>query len=52
VQENEPLDEKIKKNISVRKMDHGQTRKRKKPPIDAWSTSRERRKDRLAKPEK
>jgi hypothetical protein len=52
VRESELLNEKIKEDISTRKMDCGQLSKRKKPPADAWSTSRERRKDTLAKPEK
>jgi hypothetical protein len=50
VRESELLNEKIKEDRSARKMDRGQLIKRKKPPTDAWNTSRERRKDRLAKP--
>jgi hypothetical protein len=51
VRESKSLDEKIEEDRSTRKMDHGQLSKRKNPPMEMlWSTSRERRKDRLAKP--
>jgi hypothetical protein len=50
VRESESLNEKIKEDSSARKMDRGQLSKWKKPPTDAWNTSWERRKDRLAKP--
>jgi hypothetical protein len=35
IRESEPLDERIKENISARQMDHGQLIKRKNPPLDA-----------------
>jgi hypothetical protein len=50
VRENESLNEKIEEDRSTKKMDHGQLSKRKNPPTMLWSTSWERRKDRLAKP--
>jgi hypothetical protein len=44
------LEEKIKKDKELKKMDCGQLSKWKKTPTDVWSTLRKRRKDRLAKP--
>jgi hypothetical protein len=44
------LNEEIEDDRSVRKKDHGQLSKRKKPSFDALEHQREGRKDKLAKP--
>jgi hypothetical protein len=46
------LNEKIKDDISSKRMDSGQHRKEKKMSKSAWSTSWEGRKDMLTKPKK
>jgi hypothetical protein len=48
--ESYPLKEKIKEDRSTKKMDRGQLSKQKNPSTMLWSTSRKRRKNRLAKP--